>query len=94
MLTKPSRSAFTSRFPVTDLNNGDSSASALTSLPADSQLHRISLLFADSYKSLLFKVRVRVTLRLAVYRQSVLLGVKPLENHDQRFIFATEPLRS
>jgi hypothetical protein len=29
---KPSQSASTSRFPVTDLNNGDSSASALTSL--------------------------------------------------------------
>jgi hypothetical protein len=29
---KPSQSAFTSRFPVTDLNNGDFSASVLTSL--------------------------------------------------------------
>jgi hypothetical protein len=29
---KPSQSAFTSRFPVIDLNNGDSSASVLTSL--------------------------------------------------------------
>jgi hypothetical protein len=29
---KPSQSAFTSRFLVTDLNNGDSSASVLTSL--------------------------------------------------------------
>jgi hypothetical protein len=29
-----SQSAFTSRFLVTDLNNGDSSASALTSLPS------------------------------------------------------------
>jgi hypothetical protein len=28
--------------------------------------------------------KVRVTLRLAVYRQSVFLGVKPLEAHDQR----------
>jgi hypothetical protein len=28
-------------------------------------------------------VRVRVTLRLAVYRQSVRLGDKPLETHDQ-----------
>jgi hypothetical protein len=31
------------------------------------------------------KVEVRVTLRLAVYRQSVRLGIKTLENHDQRF---------
>jgi hypothetical protein len=37
-------------------------------------------------------VRVRVTLRLAVYRQSVRLGAKPLEDHDQ--IFSTERLRS
>jgi hypothetical protein len=29
--------------------------------------------------------RVRVTLRLAVYRQSVRLGVKPLETHGQNF---------
>jgi hypothetical protein len=31
------------------------------------------------------KVKVRVTLRLAVYRQSVGLGVTPLETHDQIF---------
>jgi hypothetical protein len=30
--SKPSQSAFTSRFPVTDLNSGDSLASVLTSL--------------------------------------------------------------
>jgi hypothetical protein len=29
------------------------------------------------------KVKVKVTLRLTVYRQSVRLGVKPLETHDQ-----------
>jgi hypothetical protein len=33
--------------------------------------------------------RVRVTLRLAVYRQSVHLGDKPLENHDQQFFNLT-----
>jgi hypothetical protein len=33
------------------------------------------------------KVKVKVTLRLAVYRQSVRLGVKPLETHDQIFFF-------
>jgi hypothetical protein len=38
------------------------------------------------------KVKVKVTLRLAVYRQPVRLGVKHLETHDQRF-FPTEPLR-
>jgi hypothetical protein len=33
-------------------------------------------------------VRVRVTLRLAVYRQSVHLGVKPLETHDTVILFS------
>jgi hypothetical protein len=32
-------------------------------------------------------VKVKVTLRLAAYRQSVRLGVKPIEIHDQRFLF-------
>jgi hypothetical protein len=31
------------------------------------------------------KVKVKVTLLLRVYRQSVHLGVKPLETHDQSF---------
>jgi hypothetical protein len=35
----------------------------------------------------LLTVRVRVTLRLALYRQSVRLGDKPLETHDSNFIF-------
>jgi hypothetical protein len=33
------------------------------------------------------RVRVRVTLQLAVYRQSVRLGDKPLKTHDQHFFF-------
>jgi hypothetical protein len=33
------------------------------------------------------RVRVRVALRLAVYRQSVRLGVKSLETHDLYFFF-------
>jgi hypothetical protein len=40
----------------------------------------------DSLNSNSVRVRVRVTLRLAVYRQSVRLGDKPLETHDN-FIF-------
>jgi hypothetical protein len=39
------------------------------------------------------RVRVRVTLRLAVYRQSVRLGVKPLEAQEQ-ILFPTELFRS
>jgi hypothetical protein len=31
------------------------------------------------------KVRIRVTLRLAIYHQSVHLGAKPIETHDQYF---------
>jgi hypothetical protein len=34
-----------------------------------------------------FKIKIEVTLRLAVYRQSVLPGVKPLEIHDKEFFF-------
>jgi hypothetical protein len=33
------------------------------------------------------RVRVRVTLRVAVYSQSVRLGDKHLEPHDQQFFF-------
>jgi hypothetical protein len=35
-------------------------------------------------------VKVKVTLRLAVYRQSVRLVVKPLETHDQNFWNSTD----
>jgi hypothetical protein len=35
----------------------------------------------------LAQVKVKVTLRLAVYRQSVRLGAKPLETHFQIFFF-------
>jgi hypothetical protein len=36
---------------------------------------------------------VKVNLRLAVYRPSVCLGVKPFETHDQRYFPPTETLR-
>jgi hypothetical protein len=39
----------------------------------------------------LTEVRVRITLRLAVYRQSVRLGAKPLEVYDQRFFLQLNP---
>jgi hypothetical protein len=39
---------FTNRYLIMASNSGDSSASALTTLPAGSQLHRLSLLFTDS----------------------------------------------
>jgi hypothetical protein len=39
-------------------------------------------------------LKVKVTLRLAVYPQSVRLGAKPLEAHYKRLFFATELLSS
>jgi hypothetical protein len=49
-----------------------------------SSLHRLPYRTACSTK---LKVKVRDTLRLTVYGQSVCFGVKPLETHDQRFCF-------
>jgi hypothetical protein len=37
------------------------------------------------------KVKVKLALRPAVYRQSVRLGVKPLETDNQRFFFNRTP---
>jgi hypothetical protein len=39
------------------------------------------------------EVKVKITLRLAVYRQILRLGVKPYENHDKIIFFSTETLR-
>jgi hypothetical protein len=41
----------------------------------------------------LIRVRAKVTLRMAVYHQSVGLGSEPLETHDKQFYFPTEHLR-
>jgi hypothetical protein len=71
-----------------NLNNGDSSASVVTPLPAE-----LSTPNSSTERPQLTVVRVRVTLRLAVYRQLVRVGNKPLETHDQHF-FSTELLRS
>jgi hypothetical protein len=43
--------------------------------------------YSYCFDRLIQKVEVRVTLRLAVSRQSVRLGDKPLETHDQRLFF-------
>jgi hypothetical protein len=78
----PARSLFTSSYLVTASNNGYSCASVLKSSLDGGSLPNAS------------PSKVRVTLRLAVYRQSVCLGVMPLENHDQiSFFFSTEPLQ-
>jgi hypothetical protein len=39
------------------------------------------------YRAELSKVKVKITLRLAVYRRSVRLGVKPVEIHDENFFY-------
>jgi hypothetical protein len=39
-----------------------------------------------------FRVRVRFSLQLVVYRQTILLGAKPLQTHGQNF-FPTEHMR-
>jgi hypothetical protein len=51
--------------------------------------HSLGSCFCTLLSSVLIKVKVKVkvTLRLAVYRQSVRLGVKPLEIHDETFFF-------
>jgi hypothetical protein len=48
--------------------------------------HLIGIMFQSEHivrKNVLVLVRVRVTLRLAVYGQSFRLGDKPLETHDK-----------
>jgi hypothetical protein len=77
-------SVFTRRFPVTASKNGYSSASVLKSTLKSGSL-------PNELRQV--KVKVKVTLRLAVYSQSVGFGVKPPETHDQRFFFPNESLR-
>jgi hypothetical protein len=57
--------------------------------PPTTRKATVELLESDT-----FQVKIKVILRLAVYCQSVLLGEKPLETHDQNFYFPTNHLRS
>jgi hypothetical protein len=50
-------------------------------------LHSTELLTTPTNNCFVVRGRVRITLRLAVYRQSVRLGDKTLETHDQYFFF-------
>jgi hypothetical protein len=65
-----------------------SSASELMSPPAFyhliTGLHLLQLLAITGYQ-LKLRVKVKVTLRLAVHRQSFHLGARPFEIHDQSF---------
>jgi hypothetical protein len=86
---------------VTALNNWDSSVSVLTSLLSDKypatelldelyhHLFSASLAEFNSAQLNSFWVGVRITLRVAVYRQSFRLCVKSIETHDQ-YYFSTE----
>jgi hypothetical protein len=58
-------------------------ASPLSVQALQSRSHLFSQ--SKSYFTTGFEVKVRLTLWLAVYRQSVHLGVKPLHTHGQRF---------
>jgi hypothetical protein len=79
---------FTSHCLVTDPNNVDATAPMLTSLPAGDCLAANSWWLAlHSWLS----VESELTLRLAVYRQSVRKGAKPLEVHDKSFFLQMNP---
>jgi hypothetical protein len=45
------------------------------------------VLFCTPFILVFFVLKVRGTLRLAVYRQSVRLSAKPFETHGQNFFF-------
>jgi hypothetical protein len=100
-------SVFTSRILATDLSQShcnvkshvkSSCHSGIPFLPflqfpiPKTRLDYSRLLFYTPTTVPLLLLKVKVTLRLAVYRQSVCLGVKPLETHDQTF-FSPELLR-
>jgi hypothetical protein len=76
---------FTSRYTATASNSEDSSASRAQVVSSQAPVQNC----VPANPSL----ESRVTLRLAVYRRLVRIGVKPLETHDQYF-FSTEHLRS
>jgi hypothetical protein len=92
-------SVFTSPYLVTDPNNvlclrhyRLATVLKLANSNVDSQLMTATPFFRPSWLLLAFvkvkvKVKVKGTLRLAVYSQSVRLGFKPLETHDQTFFF-------
>jgi hypothetical protein len=64
--------------------NGDSIASALIPPPRGNCLTTTS----NSTFLELLRAEIKVILQLVVYHQSVHLGAKLLENHDQRVFFS------
>jgi hypothetical protein len=71
-------SVFTSRCLVTASSGGRSPSSGFSSCPRPQ-------LPASHFSQLQIEIKVRITLQLAVYRQSVRLSAKPLETHDKNF---------
>jgi hypothetical protein len=63
---------------------GTNSAFALGPRKTTENLDRVAALSGCKLTS---QDKVTITLRLAVYRQSVRFGAKPLETHDQIFFF-------
>jgi hypothetical protein len=53
--------------------------------------YQISVMLLNALSK--FIVNVKFTLRLAVYSQTVRLGDRSLETHEERFLFQTELLR-
>jgi hypothetical protein len=74
---------FISRSLATASNSGDYSASRAQVLSSQPPVQNSQL----TTKCVRVRIRVRVTLRLAVYRQSVRLGNKPLETHNIVILF-------
>jgi hypothetical protein len=78
---------FISRSLATTSNSGDSSASSAqvssSQPPMQNCISTNSLPLSTKWARV--RVRVRIPLRLASYRQSVRLGARPLETHDQIF---------
>jgi hypothetical protein len=66
----------TNRYLATVSNSGDSSVSSAQVLSSQSPV----------LNSVIYSLKVIVTLRLSVYGQSVYLGVRLLETHDRFFI--------
>jgi hypothetical protein len=56
-------------------------------IPIADLSHEVKVKARTSQKTCHSRVRVRVTLRLAFYHQSVGLGAKPFETHGQNFFF-------
>jgi hypothetical protein len=71
-------------------NSNGSQEMNLSSPPTNSLINHLLHFTHLHFTALKVKVKVRVSLRLEAYRQSVHSGVKPLETHDQIF-FQLDP---